>query len=70
MDIAHRDIKPENIVLSHVTILLFRELLNYVTLDGLLDVKTEDKPIVEHSIMLLLRYYKVSSIINVWIFGV
>ena len=70
MDIAHRDIKPENIVLSHVTNLLFRELLNYVTLDGLLDVKIEDRPTVEHLIMLLLRYYKVSSIINVWIFGV
>lgn len=33
-EIIHRDIKLENIILSHVSIVLPREWLKFVTLDG------------------------------------
>jgi serine/threonine protein kinase len=33
--ILHRDIKPENVVLVHVLLLSFREMLNSVTSAGL-----------------------------------
>lgn len=56
--IAHRDIKPENIVMTHVYFYLLRMCVNCVISDGLLSVIREEKHIVEHSIMQLLKYCK------------
>ena len=70
IDVAHRDIKPENIVLSNVSILLFREYLNCAILVGQPDVLTGEKLTAVLSIMLHLRFSKGRSTIGVWTCGV
>lgn len=57
-NIVHRDLKPENMVISHVTIFLFRESAKSATSDGQLSVKTEDKLIVALWTMFLLNLLK------------
>lgn len=46
-DILHRDIKPENIVLSNVSLFLFRESANYAILAGQLTAKNAETHTVE-----------------------
>ena len=69
LDIAHRDIKPENIVLSGVTIELFRGWRNYAISVGLRAALIVAKHTVEHSIMRHHKFSKVSSMIGVWTCG-
>ena len=68
-DILHRDIKPENIVLSNVPYCLFRVFANFATLDGLHIAVKEEKLIVAHWIMCVLKFWKANLMITLWTYG-
>lgn len=67
--IVHRDLKPENVVMSYVSYTLRREFAKYVTSDGLLSAREEDKHTVGHLIMCALKSLKARLMIAVWTSG-
>ena len=69
-DIIHRDIKLENIVISHVSLVRFREWPRYATLGGRFTVLASlGLPCAERLFTSLLRYSAESITIRRSIFG-